>query len=46
MIYNAAQIFTKISFLIQYRRLFPSDRIQALCFWLLLFISAWGLAQE
>ncbi|KAF2749001.1 hypothetical protein M011DRAFT_475753 [Sporormia fimetaria CBS 119925] len=45
-IYNAAQIMTKISFLIQYRRLFPSDRILTLCCWLLVLITAWGVAQE
>ncbi|KAF2116650.1 hypothetical protein BDV96DRAFT_645067 [Lophiotrema nucula] len=46
MIYNAAQIITKISFLIQYRRLFPSRKMQKICFWLLIFIVIWGLAQE
>jgi hypothetical protein len=46
IIYNAAQICTKISFLIQYRRLFPSDRIQIICFWLLILIATWGVAQE
>jgi hypothetical protein len=46
MIYNASQILTKVSFLIQYRRLFPSDKLQRICFWLLLFIVGWGLTQE
>ncbi|KAF2005227.1 hypothetical protein P154DRAFT_355700 [Amniculicola lignicola CBS 123094] len=46
MIYNASQILTKISFLIQYRRLFPSDSIQRICFWFLLFIVVWGIVQE
>lgn len=46
MIYNAAQILTKISFLIQYRKLFPSDLVRLICLWLLVFIAAWGLAQE
>lgn len=46
IIYNAAQICTKISFLIQYRRLFPSDTIQIICFWLLILIGTWGIAQE
>lgn len=46
MIYNAAQILTKISFLIQYRKLFPSDRVRLICLCLLVFIAAWGIAQE
>lgn len=46
MIYNAAQILTKVSFLIQYRRLFPGPKIQKICLYLLMFIVAWGLIQE
>jgi len=46
MIYNAAQILTKVSFLIQYRRLFPGPIIQKICLYLLIFIVAWGLIQE
>ncbi|KAF2712012.1 hypothetical protein K504DRAFT_363733, partial [Pleomassaria siparia CBS 279.74] len=46
MIYNAAQILTKISFLIQYRRLFPGPMIQKICRYLLGFIAAWGIIQE
>lgn len=46
MIYNAAQILTKVSFLIQYRRLFPGPKIQKICLYLLMFIVAWGLVQE
>lgn len=46
MIYNAAQILTKISFLIQYRKLFPSDRVRLICLCLLIFIVGWGLTQE
>ncbi|KAF2689367.1 hypothetical protein K458DRAFT_462316 [Lentithecium fluviatile CBS 122367] len=46
IIYNAAQTITKISFLILYRRIFPDKRTQATCFWLLMFIVAWGITQE
>ncbi|ORY07925.1 hypothetical protein BCR34DRAFT_630871 [Clohesyomyces aquaticus] len=46
MTYNAAQTITKISFLIQYRRLFPSPTTQRVCFWFLVFIIAWGVTQE
>lgn len=45
LVYNAAQIFTKVSFLIQYRRLFPSDTIQAICKYGLFFLGIWGFAQ-
>ncbi|KAF2017379.1 hypothetical protein BU24DRAFT_149608 [Aaosphaeria arxii CBS 175.79] len=46
MIYNASQILTKVSFLILYRRLFPSVRIQKVCFWLMICIAFWGITQE
>ncbi|KAF2659433.1 hypothetical protein K491DRAFT_675652 [Lophiostoma macrostomum CBS 122681] len=46
LVYNASQIMTKISFLIQYRRLFPGPKNQATCFWLLLFVAFWGITQE
>ncbi|KAF2686747.1 hypothetical protein K458DRAFT_476511, partial [Lentithecium fluviatile CBS 122367] len=46
LIYNPAQIITKISFLIHYRRLFPGPRTQQVCFWLLIFIVFWGVVQE
>ncbi|KAF2466018.1 uncharacterized protein BDR25DRAFT_238612 [Lindgomyces ingoldianus] len=46
LIYNAAQIITKISFLIQYRRLFPGTGTQRVCLWLLVFVVAWGITQE
>ncbi|KAF2027850.1 hypothetical protein EK21DRAFT_39709, partial [Setomelanomma holmii] len=45
LVYNAAQLVTKISFLIQYRRLFPDDFIQALCKYGLVFLGIWGVAQ-
>jgi hypothetical protein len=46
IIYNVAQTVSKISFLILYRRLFPNGRTKVICFWLLLIIVIWGIAQE
>ncbi|KAH8723286.1 hypothetical protein GQ44DRAFT_774116 [Phaeosphaeriaceae sp. PMI808] len=46
LIYNAAQIIVKTSFLIQYRRLFPGGKTQKTCFWLLVFLIPWGITQE
>ncbi|OAL49913.1 hypothetical protein IQ07DRAFT_644183 [Pyrenochaeta sp. DS3sAY3a] len=46
LVYNAAQIVTKVSFLIQYRRLFPSHTIQKICTSGLVFLGIWGVAQQ
>ncbi|KAF2740976.1 hypothetical protein EJ04DRAFT_419179, partial [Polyplosphaeria fusca] len=46
IIYNAAQTLTKVSFLVLYRRLFPSHRIQNVTLWFLGFIVVWGVIQE
>jgi hypothetical protein len=45
LIYNVAQLVTKISFLIQYRRLFPSAAIKAACLYGMMFLAIWGFAQ-
>jgi hypothetical protein len=46
LVYNAAQIVTKGSFLIQYRRLFPDSLIQALCKYGIVFLGIWGVTQQ
>jgi hypothetical protein len=46
LIYNLSQIVTKISFLLQYRRIFAENRTRAVCFWLMLFLIAWGVTQS
>src|SRR3954469_3329236 len=46
-IYNLAQIVTKMSFLLQYRRIFKEGgRTRPLCLYLILFLAAWGTTQE
>lgn len=46
-IYNLAQIITKMSFLLQYRRIFKEGgRTRPLCLHLILFLAAWGTTQE
>ncbi|KAK1827392.1 hypothetical protein QBC39DRAFT_176056 [Podospora conica] len=46
-IYNLAQIVTKMSFLLQYRRIFKEGgRTRPLCLHLILFLAAWGTTQE
>ncbi|KAH8712056.1 hypothetical protein GQ44DRAFT_425487 [Phaeosphaeriaceae sp. PMI808] len=46
LVYNAAQIVTKISFFFQYRRLFPIPLIQKICNFGLGFLVIWGVAQQ
>lgn len=46
LVYNAAQIVTKISFLVQYRRLFPIPNIQKICKYCLAFLVVWGVSQQ
>ena len=46
VIYNASQIITKISFLLQYRRIFTEGRTRVVCFWFLVFLILWGLVNE
>ncbi|CAK7214074.1 hypothetical protein SCUCBS95973_002023 [Sporothrix curviconia] len=45
-LYNLSQIFTKISFLLQYRRIFRDPLTRSICFWLILYLSLWGVTQE
>lgn len=46
-IYNLAQIVTKMSFLLQYRRIFQEGGYtRRVCLWLIIFLGAWGLTQE
>ena len=45
VLYNLSQIITKISLLLQYRRIF-SGRTRTFCLWLLAFLAAWGITQE
>jgi len=46
-IYNLAQIVTKMSFLLQYRRIFQEGgHTRRVCLWLIIFLGAWGLTQE
>ncbi len=46
MLYNCSQILTKISFLLQYRRIFRDTLTHTVCFWLILFLTLWGITQE
>lgn len=46
VLYNLAQICTKISFLLQYRRIFRDEHTRTVCFWLILFLALWGITQE
>ncbi|KAK3335121.1 hypothetical protein B0T19DRAFT_395014 [Cercophora scortea] len=46
LIYNLAQILTKTSFLLQYRRIFQDTRTRRACLWLLVIVSLWGFTQE
>jgi hypothetical protein len=47
LIYNLAQIVTKMSFLLQYRRIFQEGgRTRRVCIALLIFLACWGVTQE
>ena len=47
LIYNLAQIITKMSFLFQYRRIFDSGgRTRTVCLYLLIFLALWGITQS
>lgn len=41
IIYNAAQAMTKISLLLQYRRIFRGKRTRLVSLWLMIFVSTW-----
>lgn len=44
IIYNAAQAMTKISLLLQYRRIFRGMRTRLVSLWLMILVSAWCVA--
>ncbi|USP78154.1 hypothetical protein yc1106_05428 [Curvularia clavata] len=44
--YNAAQIATKISLLLQYKKIFPSEPMQLICSWGTALLLLWGVAQQ
>jgi len=46
VIYNLSQIITKISILLQYRRIFRDDFTRRLSLGMLLYLVAWGITQE
>lgn len=46
VIYNLAQIVTKTSFLLQYRRIFQDELTRKTCFILLILLGIWGVVQE
>ncbi|CAK7210381.1 hypothetical protein SBRCBS47491_000761 [Sporothrix bragantina] len=46
VLYNLSQIFTKVSFLLQYRRIFRDTLTRSICFWLILYLTLWGITQE
>jgi hypothetical protein len=46
VIYNLSQILTKVSFLLQYRRIFQDKWTRGTCLVLLVFLSIWGVVQE
>lgn len=41
IIYNAASATTKVSLLLQYRRIFRGKRTRLVSLWLIVFISVW-----
>ena len=46
LIYNLAQIATKLSFLLQYHRIFVDKLTRKLCLGFFIFLVVWGIAQE
>jgi len=45
VVYNFCTNLIKVSFLLQYRRLFVGERTQLVCKWALIFIGVWAVAQ-
>lgn len=45
-LYNAAQIVTKISFSVLYRRIFEQQAVRVAAYYLIVFLSVWGVAQS
>ncbi|KAH8898089.1 hypothetical protein GQ53DRAFT_678044, partial [Thozetella sp. PMI_491] len=46
VIYNMTQIMTKVSILLQYRRIFRDDWTKRVSLWLMIFLLVWGAVQE
>lgn len=43
VVYNAALAMSKVSLLLQYRRIFRGKHTKAVCFWLLILVPTWCL---
>ncbi|KAH9240656.1 hypothetical protein K456DRAFT_1824526 [Colletotrichum gloeosporioides 23] len=43
--YNMGMNVVKVSFLFQYRRVFPSKGVQRICLWAMVFVVLWACAQ-
>ena len=46
VVYNLAMNIIKVSFLLQYRRLFHGDWTQRICFWLIIYVIIWAVVQD
>jgi len=46
VVYNLAQIMTKLSFLLQYRRIFQDAFTRRVSLGMMVFLAIWGVAQE
>src|SRR3569833_52348 len=46
VLYNHAQIVTKLSFLLQFRRIFKDTVTRSVCIFFFGFLSVWGVVQE
>ena len=45
-LYNTAQIATKLSFSVLYRRIFEHNAVKTASLYLIIFLSAWGITQD
>lgn len=45
-LYNTAQITTKLSFSVLYRRIFEQQAVKTAALCLIIFLSVWGIAQN
>ncbi len=46
ILYNLAMNIIKISFLLQYRRIFQSERLRKICLGAIAYVVVWGVVQE
>ena len=46
VIYNLAQIVTKLSFLLQYQRIFQDKFTRRVSLYMMIYLVVWGVAQE